>query len=190
MIYLQDNFLSDTLLNSAQKYLVNFSEIETKEKKFWVMDPIPQFTNYIVNKISILEGRPIIEVFSMFRMANDVVDTDWRIHSDSIINNDLPQRAAVLYLSDSTLTSLHGTAFWKHKEYGESLKWEDLSSDVYNKLIRKDCEDLDKWTLQSVIGWKKNRLISYPCNYFHSKYPNKSWKEGRKIYVIFYKYNQ
>ena len=188
MIYVKDNFLSKELLSTTEKYLNNFQEIETKEKKFWVMDPVPEFTNNIINKISNLEGQPVTNVFSMFRMSNNLVDNDWRIHSDSLINNDLPQRAAVLYLSDSTLDELHGTAFWEHKMYGESLSWEDLNNDVYNKLIRKDSEDLEKWKLKTVVGWKKNRLISYPCNYFHSKYPNKSWKEGRKIYVIFYKY--
>jgi hypothetical protein len=45
---------------------------------------------------------------------------------------------------------------------------------------------LDKWSLNSVVGYKPNRLVSYPCNYFHSKYPNKSWKEGRVVFVMFY----
>ena len=43
-----------------------------------------------------------------------------------------------------------------------------------------------KWKLKSVIGYKPNRLLSYPCNYFHSKYPNESWNEGRVVYVMFY----
>ena len=33
---------------------------------------------------------------------------------------------------------------------------------------------------------KKNRLISYPCNYFHSKYPNE-FVESRIVFVMFYK---
>ena len=189
MIHLHDNFIPPTLLKNTEKYLVNFTAVETGEKQFWIMDPIPAFTNYVISRLTELEGKSIKSVFSFFRIATDVLDTDWRIHCDSLINGELPQRAAVLYLSDSTLSTLHGTAFWKHCEHGDSLSWEDVNNDVYNKLIRKDSEDLDKWQLTSVIGWKKNRLISYPSNYFHSKYPNKSWKEGRKIFVVFYKYN-
>ena len=44
------------------------------------------------------------------------------------------------------------------------------------------------WTLNSVIGYEQNRAISYPANYFHSKYPNKSWKSGREVFVMFYKF--
>ena len=44
---------------------------------------------------------------------------------------------------------------------------------------------LTKWNLKSVIGYKPNRLISYPCNYFHSKYPNEF--KNRIVFVMFYK---
>ena len=54
----------------------------------------------------------------------------------------------------------------------------------FNKLLLKDANNLDVWKLKSVIGYKRNRLLSYPANYFHSKYPNKSWQSGRKILVI------
>ena len=54
-------------------------------------------------------------------------------------------------------------------------------------MIIKESENLDMWTLNSVIGYNQNRAISYPANYFHSKYPNKSWKSGREVFVMFYK---
>jgi hypothetical protein len=54
-------------------------------------------------------------------------------------------------------------------------------------MIIKESENLDMWTLNSVIGYKQNRAISYPAHYFHSKYPNKSWKSGREVFVMFYK---
>jgi hypothetical protein len=55
-------------------------------------------------------------------------------------------------------------------------------------IIKQDSENLEMWRLVSVSGYEQNRIVSYPSNYFHSKYPNKSWKEGRQVYVIFYKY--
>ena len=53
-------------------------------------------------------------------------------------------------------------------------------------MLVNDANDQSKWTLKSVIGHKENRLVSYPCNYFHSKYPNE-FEESRIIFVIFYK---
>ena len=82
---------------------------------------------------------------------------------------------------------LHGTAFWEHEIYGESLP-SHITDEEYNRTIKEDSENLDMWRLVSVSGYEQNRIISYPSNYFHSKYPNKSWKEGREVYVIFYKF--
>ena len=62
----------------------------------------------------------------------------------------------------------------------------DVTDDEFDEILLRDSEDLDKWSLNSVVGYKPNRLVSYPCNYFHSKYPNKSWKEGRVVFVMFY----
>jgi len=53
-------------------------------------------------------------------------------------------------------------------------------------LLKEDANSPEKWRLKSVIGHKKNRLISYPCNYFHSKYPNE-FIDSRKVFVMFYK---
>ena len=54
-------------------------------------------------------------------------------------------------------------------------------------MLEEDANNLDKWKLNTVLGYKQNRLISYPANYFHSKYPNESWEKGRQVFVMFYK---
>ena len=187
MIYLKDNFLPDIILNSIEKYLVDFKEVDTGEKKFWVMDTPIEFQKWIINKISIIENKQIKDVFSFFRISTDKLDTDWRIHCDSIIQEFIPERALVLYLSKSPYKELRGTAFWEHHKYGEYLPTKYLNTDIYNDLIKNDANDLNKWKLKSVVGLNKNRLVSWPANYFHSKYPNKSWEKGRKIFVMFYK---
>ena len=51
-------------------------------------------------------------------------------------------------------------------------------------MLREDANDLDKWKLESVITHRKNRLVSYPCDYFHSKYPDKA--KDRTVLVAFY----
>ena len=189
MIYVQDDFLSDIILSKIEEYLTDFKEVDTGHKKFWVMNAEQPFVDYMVQRISLLEGKDIENILSFFRIATDELDTDWRIHCDSIINEVLPDRALVLYMSDSELDDINGTAFWKHIKYGDSLPIEALSIEEHNNLILNEAEDLSKWTLSSIIGCKKNRLLSYPCNYFHSKYPNKAWKNGRKVFVMFYKVN-
>ena len=84
------------------------------------------------------------------------------------------------------MKELHGTAFWNHKQYGKKQP-DDISNEEFDKLLLNESGDLDKWDLDTVLGYEQNRLISYPANYFHSKYPNKAWKEGRQVFVMFYK---
>ncbi len=54
-------------------------------------------------------------------------------------------------------------------------------------MLKEDANDKSKWKLNSVVGYKDNRLLSYPCEYFHSKYPNE-YKDQRIVLVMFYKY--
>jgi hypothetical protein len=188
MINVIDNFLEKDIYEPLYKKLSSnqFKEIPAGDKSFWVQFSTPEFDALVLNKISTLEGVKRKNIFSFFRVATDKVDTDWRIHSDAIINGERPERALVLYLSPSHMTGLHGTAFWEHKELGESLP-EDVSFEDYDKVLLGDSNNIDKWDLRSVIGYRINRAVMYPCNYFHSKYPNEGWAEGRMVYVMFYK---
>ena len=70
------------------------------------------------------------------------------------------------------------------EKYGETY----IESDVeeFNRMLIEDANDKSKWKLKSVIGYKENRLLSYPCDYFHSKYPNE-FKGSRVVFVMFYK---
>ena len=62
----------------------------------------------------------------------------------------------------------------------------NISNEEYDRLLIEDSGDLSKWELNTVLGYEQNRLISYPSSYFHGKYPNKAWKEGRQVFVMFY----
>ena len=188
MINIVDNFLNEDLYKETYDKLMDneFVEIKAGDKSFWVQESNPEFDNIIINSISVIENRDRQNIFSFFRVATDKVDTDWRIHSDAIINGVRPDRALVLYLSPSNMTGLHGTAFWKHKELGDYLP-EDVSFEDFDNVLLNDSNIIEKWDLQSVIGYKINRAVMYPCNYFHSKYPNKGWADGRIVYVMFYK---
>jgi len=133
-----------------------------------------------------LEGKEIKNILSFFRIATDKLDVSWRIHSDLNIKGEKPDRALVLYLSPREKENLHGTALWEHDVYGRELP-KDISDSDYDKMIKVDANNLDRWRLSTVVGYEENRLVSYPSSYFHSKYPNVSWEEGRKVFVMFYK---
>ena len=188
MIYIIDDFLDKELLNRVTNSLKDFKKVITKEKDFWVITPSDKFINYMAKRLSYEEGADIENILCFFREAKKDQDNDWRIHNDSIINNKQPDRALVLYLSENNMEELNGTAFWEHKKYGDKFSNTE-SVEEFNRMLKEDANDLSKWNLKTVIGHKKNRLISYSCEYFHSKYPNE-FLESRKVLVMFYKSSQ
>ena len=189
MIYTQDNFIDKDLFKIAGDYLSkgDFIKHTVGGKNFYTQASIPAFDDYVLAKLGRIEGKPLENILSFFRVSTNELDNSWRIHSDLNIKGQRPDRAAVLYMSPREREELHGTAFWEHDIYGSYLP-SHISDEEYDKLIKIDAEKLDRWRLVSVSGYEQNRIISYPANYFHSKYPNKSWKEGRQVYVIFYKF--
>ena len=184
MIYIKDNFLNQELFELLNKNLIDFKEVKTTNKSFWVIEPEINFLKYITTKLSIIEKCEITNIMAFFRQAKENQDNDWRIHNDSIIQGQQPDRAIVLYISSDNVNTLNGTAFWEHKHYGDTFPYAN-DPVKYDKVLKEDSEDLTKWNLKSVIGYKPNRLISYPCNYFHSKYPNEF--KNRIVFVMFYK---
>ena len=188
MVYLVDNFVEQYLFKALQDKLNSNDYIEHKTpgKSFWVQPATDQIIKYVISKLEEKENQKLENILAFFRVSNEEVDTDWRIHSDLIIEGQKPDRALVLYISPKTKNDLHGTALWEHKVYGKSLPNTVTDEECY-RMITKESENLNMWTLSSVLGYEENRAISYPANYFHSKYPNKSWKEGRQVFVMFYK---
>ena len=188
MIYFLDNFLDQDMLQVTQNYLNEpFQKVISGGKDFYVLDSNEDFDKYILSLLEYHEGVELENILSFFRVATDELDTNWRIHSDLNIKGQRPDRAIVLYLSPRELEELHGTAFWEHDIYGSQLPAK-TTDEEYDQMLEKDAEMLDKWRLSSVVGYEENRVVSYPSSYFHSKYPNKGWPEGRKVFVMFYKF--
>ena len=188
MIYFIDDFLPQYILDETIKDLSSqdYEEIKYPTKSFYVQRPTQPFLKYVVESLEALENNKIEPILGFFRVSNDLLDTEWRIHSDLNIDGQKPDRALVLYISPREVNDLHGTALWRHKVYGRCLP-KNTTNEEYDRMINNESENLDMWTLNSVIGYEQNRAISYPANYFHSKYPNKSWKSGREVFVMFYK---
>ena len=187
MIYILDDFLPPDLFEGIKDYISQneFEIVKRGDLEFHVQYSYEEFNKYVAIRLSMMEGKKIKNILSLFRLSTDVIDADWRIHSDLIIEGQQPDRALVLYLSPPGTDDLNGTALWEHETYGRQLP-KDASIEEFNKTILVDSEDLEKWKLNSVVGYSPNRLVSYPAHYFHSKYPNISWKEGRVVFVMFY----
>ena len=188
MIYIIDDFIEAKLFKETTKQLKTnkFTEFIAGNKSFYIQKPNSVFNNYVLNRLKHIENCDLENILSFFRVSTDKLDTTWRIHSDLNIEGQKPDRAVVIYMSPKEIKELHGTALWEHKIYGKKLP-KDTTNEEYNRLITAEAENLDMWKLNSVIGYEQNRLISYPANYFHSKYPNKSWEKGRQVFVMFYK---
>lgn len=188
MVYLIDNFLDKSLFKETVDYLSgnSYNEYKTPGKSFWVQEAKQEFIEYVLKKLSKKENCELECMLGFFRVSTDTLDAEWRIHSDGIINGQKPDRAIVLYISPKQMEELHGTALWDHKEYGKKQP-DNISNEDFDLLLLRESSDLSKWKLNTVLGYEQNRLISYPANYFHSKYPNKAWKEGRQVFVMFYK---
>jgi hypothetical protein len=184
MIYIKDDFLEESLIELLNKNTDSFQKVDTPGKSFWVKLPSDDFIGLICDKLGKIENCYIKPILGFFREAKEDQDNDWRIHNDSIIEGQRPDRAIVLYISADNFKDVNGTAFWEHKLYGD--KFLEESPEKYDKLISEDSNNLDKWTLKTIIGHKQNRLLSYPCNYFHSKYPNE-FIDSRIVFVMFYK---
>jgi len=188
MINIVDNFLDEDIYNYVYNMLASnqFQAVEVGDKKFWVQYSNKEFDDFIIDKLSDIDKTKRESLLAFFRVATEDLDTDWRIHADSKVGDIRPERALVLYISESTKEGLHGTAFWKHKEVGYEMPI-DVSNEESDRFLSEEANNVDNWELHSVIGYKPNRALMYPSNYFHSKYPNTGWKEGRMVYVMFYR---
>ncbi len=184
MIYIKDNFLPAELYKELINYCNKFEEIKYPDKSFWIKKLPDEFTNFIIKSLEKIEGKKINNILSFAREAKKNQDNDWRIHNDTIIEGQQPDRAIVFYVK-SNEKKLNGTAFWDHKDYGH--KYIKSNEKEFNRMLAEDSNNKNKWKLNTVIGYKDNRLLSYPCEYFHSKYPNE-YKDQRIVIVMFYKY--
>ena len=144
MIYCIDNFLSNDLLKETQDHLNNneYSEVKTPGKSFWTQNASEEFVKKILRELSVKEGKDLECILSFFRVSNEEVDTEWRIHSDLKIAGQKPDRAIVLYLSPKEMEELHGTAFWEHKVYGKSLP-DNTTDEEYDRMIESESENVE-----------------------------------------------
>jgi hypothetical protein len=111
--------------------------------------------------------------------------TAW-IHADTVCGS---QYSLVGYISESPL-AVGGTAFWSHVICGESnTPYKD--DEPVQQFLDKDSHYQELgWKLVGLSGYRKNRVVIFHSDRFHSRYPRESFgttkEDGRLIYVCFF----
>lgn len=126
-------------------------------------------------------GKKIIRKMEFFRLSKPGEESPAYIHADEICAS----MASVLYLTDS---DVGGTAFWRHNKSGMLA----LDNETDRTQFIEDANNQSKWDQTLELKFKLNRFVTYPTNYFHSRWPFKSEgfgnakKTARLIWVCFY----
>jgi len=189
MITIKDNFLDFDNYQKVLNYCTDeaeFNSYKVGDKLFHcTLDNTAWLSHLILSHLGAEKYR---HVFSYFRIATSRLDTDWRIHCDSEIMGEQPTHACVLYITENKQKP-NGTAFWEHEDYG--MYCPELAIEEFDRLIIEDSNKMDKWKMSNYIDGRANRLLTYPTNIFHSKYPNVAWgndqSDCRIIFCMFYK---
>ena len=187
MIYIIDDFLDKDLFKILENKANKFSKINIQDRTFWLKSASKEFISLMEDKLSEIEGSKINNILCFFREAKKGQDNEWRIHNDTYMNGQLPDKAIVFHIKCPNEKGLNGTALWEHVKHGDVYK-DQKNTEEFNRLLKKDANNKNKWNLKSIIGAKPNRLLSYPSDYFHSKYPNEFMGQ-RVVFVMFYKIN-
>lgn len=137
--------------------------------------------------LSIALGRVIKPALEYFRLGTKEDSSTTYIHADS----GCAKNAAVWYLSEPPDGVVAGTAFWRHRETGKwELSEDDRKDAALLAKLDADGADESKWIMTGLVGQKFNRLVTYPTNVFHSRYPKDAWgndaSDGRIVFTSFY----
>lgn len=180
MIKIQDNYLPGKTKKKLYDFIDSneFQLIKLGEKEFSYIET-PSFM------FPFLEEKDHDLILSFIRRAYKGFDNDLRIHADNIINGFKTSKAKVLYLTGNEV-GLNGTCFYSHNIHGRILP-KDVSNEEFDRILTEDSNDESKWTSIDFVQAKKNRLLTYNSNYFHSKYPKEIEQGQRIVLVAFYK---
>ena len=138
-------------------------------------------------QLSLYLGREVKPSIEYFRLGTKEDSATTYIHADSAC----ARNAAVWYLTEAPEGMVAGTAFWKHNETGKyGITEEDRLNPELLAKLDADGADESKWTMVGLAGQKFNRLVMYPTNLFHSRYPQNAWgndvKDGRIVFTSFF----
>lgn len=116
-----------------------------------------------------------------------------QVHADAVMGSDY---AAVLYLNPPEQCR-GGTAFYTHSRLGidrlpasEELGLSEEGLKAWTSRLERDWQVQELWQLTGLAGMKHNRLIVYPTQMFHSRFPREGFgsnlNDGRMIWIAFF----
>lgn len=134
----------------------------------------------------------VIPRLSCFRLnLKGELPYSW-VHADSIC----ARYAGVLYLNTPEQCA-GGTAFWRHAALGmtyllsaEELAAHGMNGDAFHRLMTREWKDPSAWEQVGFMPMQFNRFLTYPTQFFHSRYPWEGFgtgpADGRLIWACFY----
>jgi len=66
MIYIIDNFLSKKTFKIIKENAVDFKEVKTPGKSFWVKEPSKELIAHFEDRLEDIEGRPVMNILVIF----------------------------------------------------------------------------------------------------------------------------
>jgi hypothetical protein len=164
----------------------SFSVVESGDYEFYISEAPKIFYNEIVPVVENAFGSEITVTHNFLRLYTKYKDNGIRIHTDALMGSSY---AWILYMSDAPDDDgEYGTAFFSHYAHGKSFPYDDVAEN--NRLLAHDSHNLKKWKRYDICEMKRNRLLIFSSNYFHSRFPFKNWgtgkDDGRLVYVGFF----
>lgn len=186
-----DDFLPDPMAFREEAVHQKFYDIRGPDGETYKNIVVRQ-TNEFDEQISKRLRCPVKAGYSLLRVNFDGEMPNNAVHSD----NGYDQYAAVLYLNLPEQCR-GGTAFWRHRKYGwthwpteEQIRRTCRKSSVVMKELSESYNDPDAWEMTHVAEMKFNRMIIYPTEVFHSRWPWAAWgqttENARLIWVSFF----
>lgn len=189
-----DDVLDSAEFENLKQYCFEdrrFTALEKGDHIYYVANAPQNIIDKIHTEIESIYNTKIKNIVCFLRLASSVFDTDLRIHCDNgnVGTDFAPTHGGVFYITYGK-NDINGTAFWQHNKYGYVCPTDFTDKDIQEKIMC-DKEDVTKWNLNTIIGGLPNRLVCYPSQYFHSKYPRVMNgihpKDSRIVMVVFFK---
>lgn len=186
-----DNFLPDAIAYRDQLLSQPFYDIRHSDGEFYKhinVRPPQEIKPHLVARL----GKEVDVDYCLARLNYAGEQPNNSVHTDEAWSDF----AYILYLNLPEQCQ-GGTAFWRHKKYGwtefptkqQILRTGKSERRIY-EMLRADMNIAEAWEQLHVEEMQFNKLIAFPCNQWHSRWPWTAWgydkSDARLINVGFF----
>jgi hypothetical protein len=167
-----ENVLPETVFKELEKALDGafFKSYDVGGNQLYYHE-IPNGVAKLLSDVCSREvGKELSTILSFARLNTPELNTEFRVHADSVIFNQKPTIASVFYLKDSIDS---GTALFEHPVYGKKH--------VAGKNPQIILEDDGKWHAYKKYYAKANTMFIYNSDLYHGRFP---WKVNEERIVL------